>query len=415
MKIEVSTVKGFSDYLPPESLRRKKLREIVEKWFSRYGFLPIETPTVEFDELMRGDALPSEGEDEAISERFRLQDRGGRNLGLRYEFTFQLARLFKENPNIKLPFKRYQIGSVFRDEPIRTGRTREFTQCDVDIIGDGSVNAEAECLALVSDILKELKIKGFEIQVNNRKLLQALIESVQINRVKEAMRILDKLEKIGEDAVKAELKKIADTNQIVTLFKLLGKDLEFYKKNAFPGADELVELREVSGIYGIKLRVNPTMTRGFSYYTGNVFEFLTSKKIAAIAGGRYDKTIGKYSNREIPGVGISFSIEALSGLFKEEIDKLKVEGIPKVLVLSMDQDKIVIKLAQILRKKGIDCVIDSRKPGKALDWANAYSVDNVIFVGEEEVGSKKFKLKNMRSGKERMLGEGALIKALGGK
>jgi histidyl-tRNA synthetase len=415
MKIEVGTVKGFADYLPPESLKRKKVREIVEKWFSLFGFLPVETPVVEFDELMRGDSLPSEGEDEAVSERFRLQDRGGRNLGLRYEFTFQLARLFKENPNIKLPFKRYQIGPVFRDEPIRTGRTRQFTQCDVDIIGDSSVRADAECLALVSEILKELKIKDFEIQVNNRKLLQSLIESVQINRVKEAMRMLDKLEKLGEDEVKAELKKIADTNQIVTLFKLLGKDLEFFKKNAFPGADELEALRLACSNYGIKIRVNPTMTRGFSYYTGNVFEFLTAKKTAVIGGGRYDKAVGKFSNREIPAVGISFSLEALSGLFKSEIDALKVDGIPGVLVLSLGQDKMAVKLAQALRKKGVSCVVDSRKPGKALEWANAYGVQWVVFVGDEEVESKKFKLKNMQSGAEVLVTENALVKKLGGK
>src|SRR5690606_22027626 len=138
------------------------------------------TPTIEFDELMKGDALPSEGEDEAISDRFKLSDRGGRNLGLRYEFTFQLQRILKQNPNIKLPFKRYQIGSVFRDEPIRLGRTREFTQCDVDIIGDSSIKSEVECIAVMTEILREIGIKDYTIQMNNRKLLQSIIESVEI-------------------------------------------------------------------------------------------------------------------------------------------------------------------------------------------------------------------------------------------
>src|SRR3989344_1441728 len=123
MKFEPDTVKGFQDILPPESLKRAAVKGIIEKWFRLYGFVPIETPVIEFDELMRPDTLPNEEEDEAVSERFKLQDRGKRNLGLRYEFTFQLARIFKLNPNIKLPFRRYQIGSVFRDENIKTGRT----------------------------------------------------------------------------------------------------------------------------------------------------------------------------------------------------------------------------------------------------------------------------------------------------
>src|SRR3989344_6464741 len=138
---EVDTVKGFTDYLPPESLKRDKIRKIVEKVYRLYGFLPIETPIIEYDETMKPNTLPNEQEDEAVSDRFRLKDRAARSLGLRYEFTFQLSRILKQNPNIKLPFRRYQIGDVFRDEPIRAGRTRQFTQCDIDILGDSSVNA----------------------------------------------------------------------------------------------------------------------------------------------------------------------------------------------------------------------------------------------------------------------------------
>ena len=140
MKIEIDTVKGFQDYLPPKSLKREEVKKVIEKYFKLYGFLPVETPIVEYDELMKSENLASEGEDEAVSDRFRLKDKGGRNLGLRYEFTFQLARIFKRNPNIKLPFKRYQIGPVFRDEPVSSTRFRQFTQCDADIIGNSSTN-----------------------------------------------------------------------------------------------------------------------------------------------------------------------------------------------------------------------------------------------------------------------------------
>src|SRR3989338_6810150 len=168
MNIEIDTVKGFRDFLPPESLKREVVVETIKKYFELYGFLPVETPVVEFDELMRSDSL--DDEDEAVSDRFRLKDRAGRNLGLRYEFTFQLARIFKQYPNIKLPFRRYQVGPIFRDEPIAADRFRQFVQCDIDIVGDASIKADAECLAVVADILKELKIDS-EINVNNRKLL----------------------------------------------------------------------------------------------------------------------------------------------------------------------------------------------------------------------------------------------------
>src|SRR3989344_1817373 len=276
MNIEVENVKGFQDFLPPESLKRDAVRKVVEKYFKLYGFSPIETPIVEFDELMKGDNLDEE--DGAVSDRFRLKDRGGRNLGLRYEFTFQLARILKQNPNLKLPLRRYQIGEIFRDEPLRPGRTRQFTQCDVDIVGDDSVNAEAECLALISDILEELKIKDFEIQINNRALLEAMIKSVEIEDVRNTMRELDKLEKIGEDMVKANLRKFASANQIITLFKLLEKDLKFFIRNAFAGAEELQELEETCAFYKLSTKINPTLIRGLGYYTGNIFEFYLLNK-----------------------------------------------------------------------------------------------------------------------------------------
>ena len=407
MKIDVGTVKGFQDFLPPVSLKRAKVKEVIEKWFRLYGFSPWETPVVEYDELMRPDTLPSEGVDEAVSERFRLQDRGGRNLGLRYEFTFQLARILKENPNMKLPVKRYQIGEVFRDEPVTARRFRQFTQCDVDILGDGSVNADAEVLSLFVDILKELKI-GMEVQVNNRKLLEAIIRSVQIQNVGGVMRELDKIDKLGMDEVKMNLKRYAETTQIITLLKLLGKDLKFFKENEFEGVDELQELMETFKAYGLKLQFNPCLIRGLGYYTGNVFEIrVEGKKDSIAGGGRYDKSVGKYSNREIPAVGISFGLERVT-----ELANVKVESSPKVLILSIDQDLAAIKLVGKLRKKGISCGIDFRKIGKGMEYANAMKIPYVIFLGESEVEGKKYKLKNMESGKEEVLTENALVKKL---
>ncbi|MBI2452102.1 histidine--tRNA ligase [Candidatus Pacearchaeota archaeon] len=407
MIFEPETVKGFRDFLPPESLKRDAVKKIVEKWFRLYGFMPVDTAMVEFDELMKPDNLPNEEEDEAISDRFRLQDKGGRKLGLRYEFTFQLARIFRENPNIKLPFKRYQIGEVFRDEPVSARRFRQFTQCDADIIGDQTINADAECLALFSDILKELKV-NFEIQINNRKLLNSIIESVEIRQIKNVMKEVDKIDKIGVDEVKNNLKKYADTNQIITLLKLLEKDIKFFKENAFSGIDELEELIEDCKLYGISLKFNPLLTRGFGYYTGNIFEIVEKGKKDSIAGGgRYDRTVGKYAGKEIPAVGISFGLERLT-----ESANVKIENLPQALLISINQDVISADLAKKLRKAGVSCSIEFGKPSKGLDYANSLKIPFVVFIGEEEVGNKKFKLRNMETGKEELLSEKQLIRVL---
>src|SRR3989339_108495 len=376
MKIEIERVKGFEDYLPPESLKRAEVKRIVEKWFRLHGFMPIETPIIEFDELMRGDNIE---EDEAVSDRFRLKDRAGRNLGLRYEFTFQLARILKQNPNLKLPFRRYQIGPVFRDEPTGQGRYKQFVQCDIDIVGDSTIDADVEVVSVFADVLKELKI-DCEIQVNNRKLLNSIIESVQIT----------------------------DANQILTLFKLIEKPLEFFVENAFEGAKELESFMDRCKKYSLKPKLNLLMIRGFGYYTGTIFEIVSSNSKGSIAGGgRYDKSVGKLLGKDIPAVGISFGLQRVT-----ELANVKAKAIPSVIVISLEQDSASIKLCKSLREEGISCLMSSGKVGRALEYANSLSIPYVIFFGEEEKEKGKYKLKNMVSGEEKMVSEKKLVKVL---
>lgn len=407
MIFEPDTVKGFQDFLPPESEKRTAIRKVIEETFSKYGFRPMETPIIEFDELMRGDSLNQE--DEAVSDRFRLRDKGNRNLGLRFELTFQLARIFKQNPNLKLPFKRYQIGKSFRDEPTSATRFREFTQCDIDIIGSKNIQADAECLATFSDILKTLKVDS-EIEINNRKLLAAIIDSVKIREAPAVMRELDKLEKVGEDTVKANLKKYADTTQILTLFKILEKPLSFFVRNMFAGAEDLENLQDLGKIYGFQTTFNPFMIRGLGYYTGNIFEVkVKDSKDTIGAGGRYDKTVGKFSGKDIPAVGISFGLERLSSLVKS--GDLKIQR-AKTIIISLEKDTETIKLAQKLRKSGISCITYFKKAGKALEYANSQEIPYAIFIGKEEISAKKYKLKNLDSGDEELLTEKAIISKL---
>ena len=405
MKIEVDTVKGFQDFLPPESLKRDAVRKVIEKNFKLHGFVPIETPVIEFDELMKPDSTSAE--DEAVSDRFKLNDRAGRNLGLRYEFTFQLARIFKQNLNIKLPFRRYQIGEVFRDEPTGTGRFKQFTQCDADIVGDSSTDADAECLLLVKDTLDNLKIKS-EIHVNNKKLLNSVIESVQITDIKNIMRELDKIDKVGMDQVKSNLRKYADPNQIITLFKLLEKDISFFIGNAFDGAAELSALIERCKDYGIKdVKLSPFLVRGFGYYTGNLFEIrVAGEKHSIAGGGRFDNTVGKYLSKQIPAVGISFGLERVTQLASIPVETTKA------MLISIEHDKQALKLAKMLRKEDVSCITTSEKPGKAMELANSLGIQKVIFIGDEEVSQKKFKMRDMKTGEEKMLSEPRLISAL---
>lgn len=408
MQVGVDNVKGFTDYLPPESLKRSTVKDVIEKNFRLFGFMPIETPVVEYDEIMRSDNLTGE-EDASVSDRFRLKDRAGRNLGLRYEFTFQLAKIFKLNPNIKLPFRRYQIGNVFRDEPIGADRFRQFTQCDIDIIGDSSIKADADCLIAVSKILKELNINS-EINVNNRKLLGAIIESVEITEKERVMRELDKIDKIGEDTVKTNLRIYADSNKILTLFKLLEKPISFFKQNAFDGASEVLELQELCEENGIKIKFNPFLVRGLSYYTGNIFEIQEPGKGSIAGGGRYDKLVGKFSGKEIPAVGISFGLERVT-----QIANIQPDVYPKILIISIFEDKSALALSKKLREYEVSCLMTTDKPGKSLEYANFYQIPFVIFLGEDEVTKEKYKLKDMKSGEEKSLTEKQLLAFFGKK
>ncbi len=400
----IETVRGFRDILPPLSIKRQKVLDIIRKYFTRYGFLPIDTPTVEYDALLKGD----NEEDSAVSDRFRLKDRGNRDLSLRFEFTVQLSRILKENPTLKLPLRRWQIGNVFRDEPIGQGRYREFTQCDADIIGDANIQADAECVALAASILNELGI-SHKILVNNRKLLNEICADLGISNVQEVLREVDKIQKIGEMEVKINLAKILEKEKIIRLFEMLGKNLTTLIKAGYEGAKEIKELQKYCSYYSIKAEFSPSLVRGFGYYTGSIFEIkekTSETEITIAAGGRYDKKVGKYINRDLPAVGISFGLDRV-----EEIADIKVKN-TTILIISIEKDEEAIFLAEKLRKEDIPIILQFGKISKGLEYANALALPYVLFLGADEVKAKKYKIRDMKSGKEEMLGIQELIKKL---
>jgi histidyl-tRNA synthetase len=369
------TVKGFKDYTEEEAMKKAEIKKLLVGTFENYGFEPAETPIVEYEEFVKGE----NEKDEAVSDIFKLRDKGNRALALRYEFTFQLKRLAN---NKKLPYRRYQIGEVFRDEPVSSNRFRQFTQCDVDVVGS-TIKDEAEILAMTKEVLTNLGVEPI-ILINNRRLLNEILESEKIKE-KDREKVLveiDKFGKISEEEIKKNLKKYKAEN----VLKALKKGESYFKK--FPAYKEILELIAYCLYYRVKVSFSPTVIRGLSYYNGNVFEVKAKGIRETILGG------GSYKINGIQSTGISFGLERLSTLSKLK----KTEK--RILVLSINEDKKAIELAQKLRKSGKNVIILFGNPSKALNYANSKGINEVIFVGKEEVKKKKYKIKNMITGKE---------------
>ncbi|MAG11071.1 hypothetical protein CMI44_02055 [Candidatus Pacearchaeota archaeon] len=375
--MKTETIKGFRDYSGKDAEKKAIIREVIRQVFERYGFNPVETPVIESEEFVKGD----NADDEAVRDIYKLKDRGKRKLALRYEFTFQLKRLVK---NKKLPYKCYQIGELFRDEPIREGRNRQFTQCDVDIVGS-TIKDEAEILAMTSEIFKSLKV-DFTILINNRKLLNEILDDLKIKKNREqVLREIDKLDKQPMQKTRDNLSKLGAEK----LLKVINRGEKYFVK--FDSYKEIKSLIDYCKVYGIKVKFAPSLVRGLAYYNGSVFEVWSKKLKVSICGG------GSYLVNGIQSTGISFGLTPLLLIANLLVD------IEKYLVVSLEQDRQAIKLAQKLRKQGKIVGMYYGKPSKAMEYANSYGFQKVIFVGEREVKVKKLKIKVMKSGKESIL------------
>lgn len=379
--VRSETVKGFQDFVGAEARKRAKIRSVILRQFELYGFEPSETPTIEFEEFVKSDAGEA-----TISEVFKLEDRGKRALALKYESTFQLKRIAR---NQKLPFKRFEIARVFRDEPVAANRFREFTQCDADIVGS-SAKDEAEVLSLVKGILDELGI-ACVVYFNNRKLLNEIMvsEGVEERNRAQVIRELDKLDKLSKKEVADNLKKLGAEK----LLKVFDGKLDRYK---FYG--EVKELKKLCKAYGVKLEFSPTLARGLSYYNGTVFEVKTAGSKDSICAG------GAYLIGDVQAFGFAFGLERVSALSEIEGDVTEVQ------VISIGEDEAAIGLASNLRGKGVSVnLLLDKGIGKAMEYANAKGVERVVFVGAEEVKAGKFKVKRMSDGVEEFLSEKKLL------
>src|SRR3989344_2790421 len=423
--MEFQTAKGVRDVPPEEKILKNKVVAVMTKQFELAGFAPLETPILERYETLAAKFAAGEASD-ALKEIFSLQDQGKRNLALRFDLTVPLSRYVAMNPNLKMPFKRYEIGRVFRDGPIKLGRYREFWQCDIDIVGSKSMVAEAEILSVVDAVFSKLKLPVV-VKVNNRKILNGILEQAGIDQKEEAIIAIDKLNKIGEEGVSKELKMRGySTKQINKVFALIRNNVTLRELNIKivdeTGKEGLAELEELFSYLksmNVKSAVfDISMARGLAYYTGTVFEaFLKNGEVTSslAGGGRYDNIIGKYldGDKEVPAVGISFGLVPIIETLKLE-KKVESKTNTKVLVIPINTIKESLEISQILRNSGIatDFSLGKKGVSKSLQYADSLGIPYTIIIGEDEINKKKVLLRDMSSGTEQLLTVDGVVKKL---
>lgn len=420
-KTEPRTLPGFMELLPSEQILFDQMRKTIEDSYKTFGFLPIDTPIIELSEVLLAKAG---GETEKQIYRF---NKGDTDLSLRFDLTVPLAKYVAKNyGSLSFPFRRYQIGKVYRGERAQKGRYREFYQCDIDIIGDETLDIinDAELPAVIATTFRRLGFDEFTIKINNRKILNGLYESInQTEKSVDIMRIIDKIDKIGDQAVMEELAKIEvpeeSINKIMQFIKIdgttdeklqklqsLGIENDTYKL----GVEELGEVVKYIRLFGIEDKnfvIDLSIARGLDYYTGTVYEtFLNGyRELGSVcSGGRYENLAQNYTDKKLPGVGISIGLTRL--FYKlNELNLIKVEkkSISDILIVPMTENlQVPIKLATELRNVRVNTEIylNDKKLKAKMKYADKLEIPYVIVIGDNEIESGRVKVKEMRTGEE---------------
>jgi len=406
-------LKGTKDFLPEEARIRQEVLATVKNVFEMFGFQPLETPSIESWEVL---AAKKGGGPEVLKETYNFKDKSGRKVGLIYDLTVPLARVVASNPNLPLPFKRYQIQKVWRYGEVAKGRLREFLQCDIDTVGSESMLADAEIIACAINVLEKLGFKDFIVRINNRKILSAILKKAGIKRkTEDVLRVVDKLDKIGIEGVKGELKKLKiSKNSIEKLLELISIQgdanvLSRVKEvlGECEGVKELEELVKFLSYMDLTkyIKVDLSLARGLDYYTGPIFEIFIEKGIGSIAGGgRYDKLIGILCGREVPATGISLGIERIIEVMKSRKMVEEKKTSLKAFVAYPNQVLIseVLKLVKELRDCNIQTDFDlkGRKLIRQLEYADALKIPYVIILGEKEMEKGVVKIRDMEKREE---------------
>jgi histidyl-tRNA synthetase len=422
-KDNIQPLKGFRDFLPEEAAARADVFARVRSVFARYGFLPLETPALEYGEILAG-----KYGDEGDKLMYQFKDQGERDVAMRYDLTVPLARVVAQYQNeLAMPFKRYQIAPVWRADRPQKGRYREITQCDIDIVGTESLFADAEVIACLNAALSELGLRDVIIRVNNRKVLDGLMKAsgIEAKKTMAAIRSLDKLQKIGEDGVRGELAAAGvQKKQADKLFEFLGQGLEDAsdieeKLEEVKGAGELAELVEILLDMEVKnYEVDLTLARGLDYYTGTIFEITApdAAELGSIAGGgRYDQLIGMFAGKQIPAVGGSLGIDRVMTVL-EELELVGAGAASEVLVCNLDEalEERYLAVTRQLRLAGIrtEFYYESVKLDKQLKYADKKNIKFVVLIGQNEAAKEEATVKNLSTGKQEVVKQKELGRVL---
>lgn len=409
--VKLKNVKGTFDFHPKEQKIRNDIQETLKKIFEEYGYEPLETPTLCYYDVL---ASKYGAGAEILKEVYKLKDQGDRSLALRYDLTVPFARFTAMEKDLKLPFKRYEIGKVFRDGPVKVGRNREFIQCDVDVIGVKDMMIDAEFMDLYVNAFERLGIDCY-IEYNNKKLMNGLIlEEVSNDKVVDVVTIVDKFKKMKRSDLEKEFLELGLTQKnIESLYENFSLSLEELKNKysdnslILEGIHELEEVRDYIKALGIeeKCIFTPTLARGHNIYTGTVYEvFAKNSKVTSSigGGGRYDEIITNFidNGEDYPACGISFGLEAIYEILREKMD---TQNMLDLLIIPLNTKKESLQLASQFRRLGFktDLIFTNRKLNKILNSANKENIPYVIILGEEEVQKNIFKIKNMKNGEEK--------------
>ena len=417
-KVEPKTLPGFMELMPQDQILFDKMKNTIESVYSSYGFYPLDTPIIELSSVLLAKAG---GETEKQIYRF---NKGDNDLSLRFDLTVPLAKYVASRSNeLIFPFKRYQIGKVYRGERPQKGRFREFYQCDIDVIGSETLSIlyDAEIPSIIYDLFKKLNIGDFVIRINNRKILTGFFNSLELNsKVTDILRIIDKIEKIGEDEVKSELSlldidsdkvsKIIDFIRIsgdaftkIERLKNLGITDEVYNE----GVNELetvINNIKARGLDSNFYDVDLTIARGLDYYTGTVYETILKDypSIGSVcSGGRYENLATYYTDKKLPGVGISIGLTRLFYQLKEAgVIKTTDSSVADITILPMtDNYEYVYKFSNLLKRFGVR--VDTAFLGKfkqLMRYADKQKTPYVLIIGDDEISKGVAVLKDMFTG-----------------
>ena len=422
-KVSPRTLSGFMELLPAQQMKMERMMQILRDSYSRYGFTPLDTPIIESAEV-----LLAKGGGETEKQIYRFQ-KGDSDLALRFDLTVPLAKYVAQHyAELAFPFRRYQIGKVYRGERAQRGRFREFYQADIDVIGDGKLDIlnEAEIPAIIYDTFHALGLSRFKIRVNNRKLLNGFYSMNGMSeKAGEIMRTVDKLDKIGAEKVKQllidevmmlpckaenvlDFMAICGTNEevVAALERYRGMDATFDQ-----GLDELITVTKYLRDFGVpeeNFAVDLTIARGLDYYTGTVYEteMCDHPEIGSVcSGGRYDNLAEYYTDKQLPGVGISIGLTRLfyvlneQGLLSDELVTAPCDA----LVLPMTEELgFAVSAATQLRNAGLRVQLygEKKKFKAKMSYADKIGVPFAVLIGEDEMNEGVLSVKDMRSGEQ---------------